>query len=89
MQDDATLLGQIVAAPDVVVAREEVHFHAQVGQFGQFAQEARISLGYDGLEFVPEVEHVAQQIDGSCLVLDAVQKVDQAAFLRPPVFDGP
>ena len=88
MQDDAALPLQVVAAPDVVVADEEVHLHPEVRQFGHLAQEARVALGHDGLEFVPEVEHVAQQVDGGCLVLDAVQESDQAAFLRPSVGDG-
>ena len=88
VQDDATLPFQVVAAPDVVVADEEVHFHPEVRQLGHLAQEARVALGHDGLELVPEVEHVAQQVDGRSLVLDAVQEADQAAFLCPSVGDG-
>ena len=88
VQDDAAFLLEVIAAPDVVVADEEVHFHAEVRQLGQFAQEARVAFGHDGLEFVPEVEHVAQQVDGRSLVLDAVQEADQPAFLRPSVGDG-
>ena len=88
VQDDAAFLRQVVAAPDVMVARKEVYFHSEVRQFGQLAQKARVAFGHHQLEFVPEVKHVAQQIDGRSLVLDAVQKVHQPAFLRTAVLDG-
>ena len=68
VQDDAALLLQVVAAPNVVVADEEMHFHPEVRQLGHLAQKARVALGHDGLELVPEVEHVAQQVDGRSLV---------------------
>ena len=38
------LLGQIVAAPKVMVSHEKVDFYSQVGQFGQLAQKAGVSL---------------------------------------------
>ena len=53
VQDDAAFLLQVVAAPDVVVTDEEVHFHPEVRQLGHLAQEARVALGHDGFEFVP------------------------------------
>jgi hypothetical protein len=86
--NDAALLGQIVATPKVMVSREKVDFHSQVGQFGQFAQKAGVAFGHYGTEFVPEVEHVSQQIYGRCLVFDAVQEIDQPPFLGSPMFDG-
>ena len=72
----SAFLGQVIPAPDVVVAGKEVHFHAHVRQFGQFAEKAGVAFGHDGAELVPEVEHVSQQIYGGCLVLDTVEKVD-------------
>ena len=49
--------------------------------FGQLAQKAGVSFGHYGTEFVPEVEHVSQQVYGR-VPGDAVQEVDQPPFLR-------
>ena len=35
MQNDTTLLLQIVIGPDVVITCKEMHFHTHVGQFRQ------------------------------------------------------
>lgn len=88
VDDDAALRSQVVAAPDVMVADEEMYFHAQVRQLGQFAQETGITSGYDCLELIPEVEHVSQQVDGGSFVLDAVEEIDKTPLLSPPMFDG-
>ena len=72
-----------------MVACEIVHFYAQVGQFADFSQEAGIAFGYGVFVFVPEIKNVAQQINGSSLVLDAVEKVDEASFLHSSVGYGP
>jgi len=82
VQHHATLFGQIGIGPDVVVAREVVHLDPHIGQFGDFAQEARKALRYHVAIFIPEVEHVAQQIDGSRLRLDGIEKTHQTAFLH-------
>ena len=37
---------------------------------------------------MPEVEHIAHEIHGSRLVLDAVQKTHQTAFLHTTMLDG-
>ena len=81
MQDDATLLLQIVVGPDVVIACEVMHLNTHVGQFRQLAQKAGKALGDDVFVFVPEVEHVAQQIDSGSFLLDAVEKTHQSSFL--------
>ena len=65
-----------------MVAGEEMNLYTHVGYFGQFAQESGVSFGHHILVFVPEIKHVAQQIDSISLVLDAVQKSHQASFLR-------
>ena len=59
-----------------VIAGEEVYFHAHIRQFGQLAEKAGVTFGHDRAEFVPEVEHVAQQIYGSRLMFDTVEEVD-------------
>ena len=60
VHDDAALAGQIVAAPNIMVTCEEMHFHSYVRQFGQLSQKTGISFRHNGLEFIPEVEHISQ-----------------------------
>ena len=67
--------------PEVVVADEEVDFHAVVGQFAQFAEQAGVAAWHYGAVLVPEVEDVAEQIYGGGFVLDAVEEIDEAALL--------
>ena len=88
MHNDTALFSQIVSAPNVMVSCEEVYFHSYIRQFGQFAQETGIAFRHNGLEFIPKVEHIAQQIHGRSFVLDTVEEVDEASFLCAPVFDG-
>ena len=71
-----------------MVAAEVVDFHAHVRQLADFPQNARVALGDYRAVLVPKVEHVAQQVNGVCLVLDAVQKIGKSAFLRAAVGDG-
>ena len=85
---DATFLLQIVAHPQVVVARKEVHLHAHVRQFANLAQQAGVTLGHHGLVLVPEVEDVAEQIDGGGFMLDAIKEVHQPAFLHSRMGNG-
>ena len=82
VQDDATLLLQIVVGPDVMVARKVVHLDTHIRQFRQLTQEAGKTLRYHIFIFVPEVEHIAQQVDSRSLLLDAVKETYQAALLR-------
>ena len=76
VNDDPAFFSQIISATDVVIAGEEVYFHAHIRQFGQLAEKAGVTFGHDRAEFVPEVEHVAQQIYGSRLMFDTVEEVD-------------
>lgn len=48
-----------------------------------------VQIGNHQLELIPEIEHVAQQVDGRCPMLDTVQKIHQPALLRTPVCNGP
>ena len=88
VQDDTALFLSVFVGPDVVVAREVMHLDTHVGQFREFAEETGIALRYHVFVFVPEVEHVAQQVDGSGLLLDRVKKSHQPAFLHPSMWDG-
>ena len=88
VQDDAAFLLQIAVGPQVVVAREIVHFDPVVGKFGELSEETRESLGNDISVFVPEIEHVAEQIDGCGFVLDAIEEAHEASFLHSLVGDG-
>ena len=82
VERDATFFLQVVAHPQVVVAREEMHLHAHVRQLAYLAQQAGVTLGHHGLVLVPEVKDVAEQIDGGGFVLDAVEEVHQPALLH-------
>ena len=82
VERDATFLLQVVAHPQVVVAREEMHLHAHVRQLAYLAQQAGVALGHHGLVLVPEVKDVAEQVDGGGFVLDAVEEVHQPALLH-------
>jgi hypothetical protein len=88
MNDYSTFLFQVIATPNIMITDEEMHFHAHIGQFGNLTEETGISFGHYHLEFIPKVEHVAQQIDSTCLVLDAIQEIHQATLLRTAMFDG-
>ena len=59
MNDYPALPGKVIPAPDIMVAGEEVYFHAHIRQFGQLAEKAGVAFGHDRAELVPEVEHVA------------------------------
>ena len=82
VQDDTTLLLQVFVCPDVVVAREIMTLHSHICQLGNLAEEARKALRYHVAVFIPEVKHVAQQVDGGSLLLDAVEEAHQSAFLH-------
>ena len=88
MKNHPTFLLQVSIRPDVVVANEIMHLDTAVGQFGQFAKEACVSLGNNMAVFIPEVEHVAKKIDSLCVLLYLVKKTYQAAFLHPAVRNG-
>ena len=60
VDDDSAFFSQVVSAPNVVVAGEEVYFHAYVRQFGQLAEKTGVALGHNRTELVPEVEHISQ-----------------------------
>ena len=88
VQDNAALFLQIPVCPDVVVAREVVHFHAHICQLRYFSEETGEALGNHIAVFVPEVEHIAQQVDGSGLGLDAVKEPYQPSLLHSLMGDG-
>jgi len=88
MEYQSALFLQIVIRPDIVVARKEMHFHAKVGELGELAEEARVALGHYVAILVPEVEHIAKEIYGFCLVFYLVEEIDKATFLHPSVGNG-
>ena len=85
----SALVVQITVRPNVVVAREVVHLNAHVGKLRQFAEEARVALGHRITPLIPEVEHVAQKIYGTCLGLYRVKKTHKPALLSAAVFYSP
>ena len=82
MNRNATLLFQIVTTPDIMITDKEMHLYSHIGQLGYFSQKTGISFRNNKLEFVPEVKHIAQQINSSRPVLDTVEKANQPTFLR-------
>ena len=56
--------------------------------FREFAEKPCKALGHYVFVFVPEVEHVAQEIDGSSLLLDGIKKSHQPPLLHPSVWDS-
>ena len=89
VDDESTLVVQVAIGPQVVVACEEVDLHAHVGQFRELAEETGVAFGHHIPVFVPEVEHVAQEIYGGGLVLYRVEETHQPALLRAAVLNGP
>ena len=85
MQNHAALLLQIIEAPDIVITSKVMYFDAHIGQFADFAEEACIALWHNRLIFEPEVEHVAEHIDDSGLVLYLIEEAHQAPFLLAAV----
>ena len=66
-----------------------MHLHAHIGQLRDLTQETRIAFRHSIFPFVPEIEHVAKQIDGRGLVLDVIKEPYQSSFLHPLMRDGP
>ena len=85
----ATLLLQVAVGPNIVIACKEVHLNPHICQFRYLAQETRVPFRHHIAIFVPEVEHIAQQIHGRSLVLYAIEKAHQASFLCAGMRYGP
>ena len=77
------LAREVVADPHVVVAREEDHPHAPVGQFGQLAQRPHEALGDHTAVFEPEIEDVPDQKDRLRIPGRVVEPRHEASFDRP------
>ena len=84
----ATFLFQIVKTPDVMIAGKVMYLDAHVGQFAYLAEEACIAFWYDGLILKPEVEHVAEHVDGTRLVLYLVEEAHESPLLLSGVRNG-
>ena len=65
VHNDTTLFGKIISAPNIMVTGKEMYFYSHIRQLGNFPQETGVTLRYDQPEFIPEVEHISQQINGS------------------------
>ena len=85
----SALVAQITVRPNVVISGEVVYLDAHVGKLRQLSEEARVALWHGITPLVPEVEHVAKQIYGTCLGLYRVKKTHKPALLSAAVFDSP
>lgn len=65
-----------------------MHLYTHVRQLRQFAEETGEPFRYHIFIFVPEVEHVAQQIDSPRFLLDTVEKANQPPFLHTLMRNG-
>jgi hypothetical protein len=88
MQENTTLLLKIAIGPDVMIARKEVDIDSHVCQLGYLTEETGVAFGDYILVFIPKVKHIAQQINGTCLMLDAVKEAHQPPLLHPGMRDG-
>ena len=88
VHDEAALLLEVAVGPYIMVAGEEMHLDAHVGKLRQLTEETRVALGHDVLVFVPEVKHIAEQIDRLGFLLDAVEEAHEPALLHAPVGDS-
>ena len=70
-----------------MVSREIVDFNAVVGEFGEFSEEACEAFWHNVSVFVPEVEHVSEQVNCACFMLDAVEEAHESALLHPLMGD--
>src|ERR1035437_6607349 len=86
MNDHSYFFFQIPKSPDIMISYKEVDFNPGIGQFGQLAQEPYIPFGYYSTVFEPEIEHIPQQINSSCIVSDTLKPVDHFLFVFPWVF---
>ena len=81
LQLDHAQLLEVVEGPEVVVALEEVHFYAGVNEVRDGPQHADAALGHHVAVFVPEVEDVAQQVQGlGFRRVYALEKLGEFAF---------
>ena len=81
VQRHADLRLQVVALPQVVVAREDVDRDAGVGNLGQLTQETDVAAGNDGGPLEPELEEVAHQVKGFGVPFPAgIQPRDDGRF---------
>lgn len=81
---EAKFVAQEAAAPEVVVAADQVEFHAGVAQVGEGAQHVEVAREDDVLVFKPEVEEVAQADDPVELIWrEPLEEGDELGMTRP------
>lgn len=89
VEDYSALFLKIAVHPDVVVAAEVVDFDAQIGEFADLTEEACVALWHGIAPLVPEIEHIAEEVDCLGVMLDGVEEAHKAAFLHTGMIDSP
>ena len=84
----SAFLFEIPRHPKVVIPREIVNLHAHIGEFRDFSEEPREATRHHLAIFKPEVEHIAQEIHCTSLMLDAVKKVHKTPLLHSTALYG-
>ena len=77
---ESKFLLKISVCPDIMVSVEKVHLHAGICQSGQCPQRSGISARDDIFIFIPEIEYVAQKINGLCIFGNLLQKGGKNLF---------
>lgn len=83
----AYLIAEVVEKPDVVITYKPDDFDTGVGHAGELSEKTDVAAGHDGAVFIPVVEDIAEQIEGTGVVLDGLQEVHDAVFVRSAVGD--
>ena len=89
MHYHATLLLEVVLAPKVVVAGEEMNLGTIVRELGNLTQETGKALGHHILVLVPKIEHIAKHINSRRIVLYFIKERHKASFVRATMLYSP
>ena len=78
--DEADFAFEVVESPHIMVAGEEMHLDAAIGQLGELAEQTHVAAWHDIAVREPEIEHIAEQHEGVAAVLDGVEETAQFPF---------
>lgn len=76
--------------PEVMVAGEEMDMNALPGQFLQFfAERSILPFGFVVMKILhPEIEHIAEHVDGYGVLAHHLEHVDHFFLMRPATLNG-
>jgi hypothetical protein len=71
MYGSAQFFAEVIPHPQIMVAHENVQFHALVHHVSELAEEACVTARHDVLVFKPKVEQISDNEESFALVRDA------------------